>query len=99
MGQMFEGLSLLGYDKIKKKFVSLWIDSTSTSFYHATGTLDATKKIRTETGLWPDPMTGGNMKVEMVTTSMGKDSFKFEMYMYMGKDKFKSMEMIYTRKK
>ncbi len=31
-GEKFEGLGITGYDKIKKKYVSLWIDNMGTGF-------------------------------------------------------------------
>jgi len=98
MAQPFKGLQIIGYDLFQKKYVSFWIDSMSTCFYLTSGTLDGSGKVLTETGTWPDPMTGGTSKVKIVTTHMdGK--FRFEMFM-IGPDgkEFKSMELNYSRK-
>lgn len=99
-GQPFEGLQIVGYDNHKKKYISFWIDSTSTSFYMTEGTRDRDKNTVTETGLWPDPMTGAETKVRLVTTLLGADEYVMEMYM-VGSDgnEFKSLENRSTRKK
>jgi hypothetical protein len=100
MGMPAEGMMITGYDNYKKEFGSLWIDSMGTGFYFVSGTLDEAKKIRTETGLWDNFMTGGKDKAKMVTRIIDNDTFAFEMYMIdpAGKE-FKSMEMTYKRKK
>lgn len=102
MGMPFEGKSITGYDNFKKKFISMWIDNFGTGIYMTEGTLDETGKIRTETALWPDIFTGGKTKVKMVTKSVDKDKFIFEMYysggMY-GPKEYQTLEIIYTRKK
>ncbi|MGA2361698.1 MAG: DUF1579 domain-containing protein [Candidatus Aminicenantales bacterium] len=93
MGQPFEGVQTLGYDNLQKKYVSLWIDSTSTAFYQTTGIFDAAAKTMTEAGLWPDPMSGGKVKVRNVTKWLGPDAFTYETYMTLPNGKeFKSME-------
>ncbi len=99
-GQPFEGLQIVGYDNQKKRYISFWIDSSSTSFYLTEGTRDEKTNVITENGLWPDPMSGTDMKVRTVTTLVSKDEYKFEMFMGLpdGKE-FKSMENRSTRKK
>jgi hypothetical protein len=99
-GQPFEGLQIIGYDNMKKKYITFWIDNTSTAFFLTEGTREAAGKVTVETGLWPDPMTGGTMKVRGVTKLVGPDEFNYEMYM-IGPDgkEFKSMEYRAARKK
>jgi hypothetical protein len=99
-GQPFEGVQIIGYDNMKKKFITFWIDNSSTAFFLTEGTLDASSKTTTETGLWPDPMTGGNMKVKGITKMISPDEFSYEMYM-VGPDgkEFKSLENRAVRKK
>lgn len=102
-GQMMEmpfmGQQLMGYDLFQNKYVGLWIDSMSTAFYHTTGTLDAAGKVMTETGMWPDPMTGGSDKVKIVTTVLAPNKYTWKMFMTMpdGKEAMR-MEIIYTKK-
>ena len=99
-GQPFEGLQIIGYDNMKKKYISFWIDSTSTAFFETEGTRDEPSKTTTETGLWPDPMTGGTTKVKGVTKLVSPDEFSYELYM-IGPDgkEFKSLENRCLRKK
>jgi len=100
MGQPFEGLQIIGYDNLAKKYATFWIDNTSTSFFLTTGTLDAAKKVLTESGEWADAMTGGTSKVRMTTKYIGPDEFIYEQFNVMpdGKE-FKTMENRCTRKK
>src|SRR5271169_6616373 len=41
MGQPYSGLGYVGYDKYKKKYVSTWMDTTTTMIVNSTGTADA----------------------------------------------------------
>ncbi len=99
-GQAFEGLQIAGYDNMKKKCITFWIDNTSTAFYLTEGTREAAGKVTIDTGLWPDPMTGGTINVRGLTTLVGPDEFTYEMYM-IGPDgkEFKSLEYRAARKK
>jgi hypothetical protein len=102
MGMPMEGVSIIGYDNFNKEFFTFWIDNMGTGMFTTRGTLDKTGKIRTETGLWDDIMSGGKDKVKIITRTIDKDKFGFEMYMsggMYGDKEFKSMEIIYTRKK
>ena len=99
MDKPFSGMQVIGYDLFQKKYVGFWIDSMSTAFYLTTGTLDAAGRVMTETGMWPNAMTGVGEKIRIVTTQLGDGKFRFEMFMT-GPDRkeFKSMELLYTRK-
>ncbi len=102
-GQMmdtpFNGMQVIGYDLFQKKYVGFWIDSMSTAFYLTTGTLDMTGKVLTETGMWPNSMTGVSEKMRIVTTQLSDGKFRFEMFMTGPDGKaFKSMELTYSRK-
>jgi len=100
MGQPFEGVQITGYDNLQKKYITLWIDNTSTSFFLLSGHREPGKDIINQKGEWPDPMTGGMEKVRAAVTYTGPDSYVFEQFMTLpdGKE-FKSMEMRCTRKK
>lgn len=99
-GQPFEGFQISGYDNMKKKSITFWIDNSSTAVYLTEGLRDAAGKTTTETGVWPDPLTGGTMAVRSVTRLVGPDEFSYEMYMA-GPDgkEFKSLEYRAVRKK
>ncbi|MCX6566737.1 MAG: DUF1579 domain-containing protein [Candidatus Aminicenantes bacterium] len=100
MGQPFEGVQIVGFDNMQKNFVTFWIDSSSTSFFLLTGTSDPAGKVFADTAQWADPMTGGTTPVRAVTTILGPDEYRYEMYMGLPEgSEFKSMENIYTRRK
>ncbi|MFP4083166.1 MAG: DUF1579 domain-containing protein [Candidatus Aminicenantes bacterium] len=99
-GQPFEGLQIVGYDNLQKKYVTFWIDSSSTAFYLLSGTRDGSAEAIIDTGEWADPMTGGTIGVRAVTKWISKDEFVYEMYMISpdGKE-FKTLENLSSRKK
>jgi Protein of unknown function (DUF1579) len=99
MGQGFQGRQIIGYDLYQNKYVSFWIDSMSTPFFLTTGMLNAAGNVMTETGTWPEAMTGGTQKVKFVTTFMMDGKYTFEMFTSApdGKE-FKSMQLTGTRK-
>ncbi|NIO85798.1 MAG: DUF1579 domain-containing protein [Candidatus Aminicenantes bacterium] len=100
MGLPFEGVAIVAYDNHLKKFISIWIDNMGTGVSQSTGTLDDTGKVLTEQGEMYDAMSGHNLKMKTVTTQFSNDKFTMVMYHAMADGKeFKSMEMVYTRKK
>lgn len=100
-GQPFEGLSIEGYDRIKKKFVSIWLDNTSTGMFVSEGVADASGKVCTYYGTSDDPLTGELDKMmKAVAREVSKDEAVFEMYeMRAGVGEVKVMEITYKRKK
>jgi hypothetical protein len=102
MGMNFKGMEVIGYDLFQNKYVTFWVDNMSTAFMLTTGTLDASGKVLTDTGEYPDPMTEGKttQKVRNVTTFLADGKYKYEMFM-IGSDgkETKSFEFIATRKK
>ncbi len=99
MSMPFAGVQLMGFDLFQMKYVGIWFDNMSTAFYATTGILDASGKVLTETGMWPDPMTGGTDKVRNVTTIMGPGKYRFEMFRPgPGGKEMKAMEIVYTKK-
>jgi hypothetical protein len=99
-GQPFEGIQIVGFDTVQKKYISFWIDNSSTGFYFLSGPPGESEKVRVETGEWPDPMTGEKMKVRDVTKLISKDEFIYELYMTAADgSEFKSLENRAKRKK
>jgi hypothetical protein len=99
-GQPFEGLEVVGYDNLKNKYVTFWIDNQSTGFYLTEGTRDTLTRVETETGDWPDPMTGKSIKVRSITKFVSKDEYVYELYTTPpGAKESKSLENRSTRKK
>lgn len=100
MGAPFQGIGIAGYDNVKKKHFSTWIDSMGTGMMVLEGTADE-KGVVTIAGTMVDPATGKDCKVRMVTAEKDKDSIQFEMFVDDGKGKgeAKCMELNYTRRK
>jgi hypothetical protein len=98
-GQPFEGRGFDGYDPVKKKYVSVWVDSMSTRPLLLEGDLDEAKKTLTMVGesVGPD---GQPVKFKSVTRMVDDDHHTFVMYM-VGPDgaETKLMTIDYARKK
>lgn len=93
-----EGMGIVGYDNIKKKFVSTWMDSMGTSIAMSYGTYDPATKTFTYIGEFDDP-SGKPVKNRMTIKATSKDQHTFEMYNTpQGGKEFKMMEIVYTRK-
>jgi hypothetical protein len=72
----FTGVGLSGYDKGKKKYTGVWMDTMSTAMMITEGTADATGTITGE-GSVTDPLTGKAMKVKDISTRIDRDNFKY----------------------
>ncbi len=100
--ESFTGMGIIGFDKIRKKFVLSWIDSMSTGFMTSEGTYDADKKTFTYQSEDFDPATGKKMKGRDILRIDNAEQQTFEMYrqpLEDGAKEFKVLEIIYTRKK
>ncbi len=100
-GMPFHGMGINGYDNFKKEFVSFWIDEMGTSFTLTSGQSDASGKVITMNGSYPDP--AANMqerKFKTVTKIVDNDHHVYEMYNIGpdGKD-VKTFAITYVRKK
>jgi hypothetical protein len=101
-GEAFSGVSLVGYDRLRKKYVSTWADSMSTGIMISEGTYDADAKSFTYRTDDVDPMTGRKMKGRDLLRFDTDDKLTFEMYRAPAEDgakEFKLLEIVYTRKK
>jgi len=98
-GQKFEGAALLGYDNLKKKYFSGWIDSMSTSLSVAEGSVDANGKIFTFFHDDIDPVTQQKMRTKDVIMILGEDRMRLESFKVNGGQEIKTMEIDYRRKK
>ncbi len=101
MGQTFKGMGMTGYDNMKKKYVSGWVDSMSTGIMVSEGTADESGKLITQKAECDCPMEPGKkMMMRMVTTITDENTHSYEMYQA-GPDgkEFKAMTIAYTREK
>ena len=99
MGMPFHGESITGYDNSKKKFVSTWIDNMGSGIMVMEGDYDSATKTLTMVGKMTDPMTGKDMKVKEIIVFISEDQHTFDMYMVMGEQEIKTMEIVYSRAK
>ncbi len=98
-GQPFEGRSITGFDNLKEKYVSTWIDSMSTSIFISYGEHDAASNTTTYRGEMDDPMKPGKITpVRQVYRWTDADHHVFEWYETHDGAERKTMEIKYTRK-
>lgn len=99
MGQPFRGMSLTGYDNVRGKYRSMWVDNMSTTIVTSEGDLDATGKVLTFNGDYACAMTGEkNKQTKMISRIVNKDKHIFEMHDPSLGANSKVMEITYTRK-
>jgi hypothetical protein len=96
MGMPFQGSMLMGFNKVQKKFESVWVDSWSTGLSTSSGTADSTGKVFTMAGVMDDPMTNQKMHTKEVTTFSG-NTMTFEMSKVEGDKTEKMMTIVYTK--
>lgn len=97
-GMPFEGKSIIGYDNIKKVFISTWVDNMGTGVMVLEGPYDPKTRSITLRGKMVDPMTGAEGKVREVFKIVDDNHQVMEMYNTTpaGKE-MKSMEIKYSR--
>jgi hypothetical protein len=97
-GMPFQGHGIDGYDPAKKKYVTVWVDSMSTTPMQMEGTYDPDKHVLVMIGDGPGP-DGKPTKYRSVSEFKDKDHMVFTMYTG-DKDGKESpmMTISYTRK-
>jgi hypothetical protein len=94
----FHGMSMDGYDNVKKKFVSGWVDNMGTGIMTMDGTYDAATKAFTYTGEY-EMMPGMKEKVRQIIKMTDATHMTMEYYEDRGQGEAKTMEINYTKKK
>jgi hypothetical protein len=98
MGRSFCGMSLTGYDNLKQKYATVWVDDMHTSLVTAEGEAENGGKVITLEGKYDCPMTGQkNLTMKQVIRLISPDSHIFEMHDPSKGDHSKTMEITYTR--
>jgi hypothetical protein len=98
MGQPYSGIGTTGYDNLRKKYVSTWIDSMGTGIFFMEGTAGPDGKTLTLKGGHDEP-GGGHMTHRAIWKLVDSNTQTFEMYgAHKGEKEMKGMEIIYTRK-
>jgi hypothetical protein len=99
MGKPFRGMGLTGYDNMKKKYSSFWVDEVSTSMFTSEGKGDSAGKVITFEGTYACPETGELEKPsKQVVRIVSRDKHIYEMYDPAKGANSKTMEITYTRK-
>jgi len=101
MGMPFEGIGYTGYDNYNKKYVSFWIDNSTTQTTTMSGLADRSGRTFTLYGTMDEWLTGENGKtVKYVTRIVNRDKNIFEAYdLGIEGPNQRMMEAVYTRKK
>ena len=94
----FKGMSLEGYDNMKKKFFGTWVDNMGTGVMMMEGDYDPATKTFTYTAE-EEMMPGMKTKVREVVKIVDANHHTLEWYEDRGGKEVKTMEINYTRKK
>ena len=98
MGQPFNGIGIDGYDNIRKKYVTAWMDSMGTGIFLMEGTASPDGKTITLKGSHPEP-GGGHMSHRAIWKLIDNNNQTFDMYgAHHGQKETKMMEITYQRK-
>jgi len=98
MDMEFKGMAVEGYDNVKKKFVSSWIDNMGTGIMNSQGTYDAGTKTFTYLAEY-EPMPGMKTRMRQLIKVTDKDHRTMAFFEDRGTGKeVKTMEIKYTRK-
>jgi hypothetical protein len=98
MGKPFRGMSLTGYDNIKQKYNTVWVDDMHTSLVTSEGEAGNGGKVITFEGKCDCPMTGQkDMPMKQVIRIVSPDTHVFEMHDPSKGGHSKTMEITYTR--
>ncbi|WP_346318789.1 DUF1579 domain-containing protein [Chitinophaga sp. YIM B06452] len=97
-GQPFEGVGMLGYDNVRKVFVSTWLDNMGTGIMYLEGKWDDATRSITFTGNMTDAVAGKAMPVREVFKWVDDNNQVMEMYQMSNGTEYKSMELKFTRK-
>lgn len=98
MGQPFSGIGIDGYDNLRKRYVTVWIDTMGTGIFTMEGRASADGKTITLKGQH-DEMGGGKMTHRAVWKIVDNNTQTFDMYgAHHGGKETKMMEIVYTRK-
>ena len=98
MGQPFSGIGIDGYDNLRKRYVTAWIDTMGTGIFMMEGTASADGKTITLKGQHAE-LGGGQMTHRAIWKIVDSNTQTFDMYgtHHRGKE-MKMMEITYTRK-
>jgi hypothetical protein len=96
-GMPFEGMSILGFDNVKKVFVNTWIDNMGTGIMVMEGPYDPATKTIVLRGKYIDPMQG-ELNTRQTMKMIDNKNQYMEMYTSRpGGKEIRVMEIRYTK--
>ncbi|MGE5176860.1 MAG: DUF1579 domain-containing protein [Hyphomicrobiales bacterium] len=99
-GMPFEGMEILGYDRMHAQYVSTWIDNMGTGMWmSSSGSWDPAAKELTIVMAFDDPSTGKPTPYRQITKFVDDDTQVFRMVGSMNGQDYTQMEITYTRMK
>ena len=100
MGQPMSGIGYTGFDNIKRKYVTVWLDNIGTSILKTWGTFDSTKQSIKTQGTIDDPLTHKPLRYEDTATMINPDRFIYTAWTSTPDSAKMSrvMEIVYTRR-
>ena len=97
-GEPFQGLGLIGYDRIAGQYHSMWFDSISTGVLSLTGDCEGECLEVVFEGSRVDPQTDKSYVVRQVVRRLGDDRYMTEFYDQLDDgEMFKSLEIRWAR--
>ncbi|NWF71554.1 MAG: DUF1579 domain-containing protein [Nitrospirae bacterium] len=98
MGQPFSGIGIDAYDNLRKRYITVWLDTMSTGVFTMEGTATADGKTITLKGQHGEP-GGGHMTHRAVWKIVDDNTQTFDMYgAHHGGKEMKMLEITYSRK-
>ncbi len=98
MGQPYSGRGISAYDNLRRRYVSVWIDTMGTRIFMMEGSASADGKTITLKGRHDEP-GGGYMTHRAIWKIVDSNTQTFDMYgAHHGGKEMKMMEITYTRK-
>ena len=98
VGEMFgpfEGIGIDGFDRLKQKYVTLWMDNKGTTIMQFEGEVQGNARTLRSELVGPE---GQRSTMKWVTTIVGQDEHKSEGYEAQAGGEFrKTMEIVFTR--
>jgi hypothetical protein len=99
MGKPFHGISFTGYDNVRQKYRSVWLDDMSTTMVTSEGEADTDGKVISFGGNYACALTGEkNKATKQIYRVLSRDKHVFEMHDPTRGENSKTMEIVYTRK-
>jgi hypothetical protein len=100
LGHAFAGCSILGYDRVAKRYVSTWCDTMGTGITHLTGTSSSDDgKSLISTGDVSCAEDGKPAKLRQVETHQSDDQFTRQLYQLKDGTERMTLELTYSRRK